>query len=138
MNLNIAQRVLEQVEAGPERPSIHFRELTAQGPSEHKLTYGELWQRASAFSAALDALPPDSHVMIVMSLGPRLLAAHLGVQLHGCAASIFTHPSEKVNPEVYGRNLEHAVATLHPDAVIVAREFITPLERALSSKAFLV
>ncbi len=137
MTLTIPRRVLDQVQSGPDRLAIHFRNLTPEGLQDQRLTYGELWQRASAFSAALGALPIGRHVMIVMPLGTRLLAAHLGVQLHGCAASIFTHPSEKIRVDIYGRNLQHAITTLRPDAVIVAREFLAPVREALADGALL-
>lgn len=130
MTHTIPRRVLERVQAGPDRLAVHFRELRPDGVHEQRISYGELWESASAFSAALKTLPAASHVMIVMPLGIRLLAAHLGIQLHGCAASIFTHPSEKMNADVYGRNLRHAVTTLCPDAVIVARDYLTHLRAA--------
>ncbi len=140
MSFTLAQRVHELVNAAPDRPALGFRALGAQPPQDDVLTRVQLWRSACAFAAALDSLPANAgrHVMVVMPLGTRLLAAHLGILLHGSAASIFTHPSEKMRADVYARNLRHAVGVLRPHAVIVASEFLAPLQTALDSDSLLI
>ena len=117
----IPETIAGQVQSRPERAFLRFRDLG--GGADERYTYGELWRAGSAFASSLAGIPHEALVLIVMPLGKRLLAAHLGVQMCAAIPSIFTHPSEKIPATVYERNLAHALSLLRPGAVVVSREF---------------
>lgn len=135
MNRTIADLVHDLVQARPERRAVLYRNLASETAADDALSYGQLWTRSGGFAQALGDLKPGSHVMLVLPLGTRLLTAHLGALMRGCAASIFTHPSDKMAPEVYRRNLLHAAGTLRPDAIVTAREFVGALQAGPHSVA---
>jgi acyl-CoA synthetase (AMP-forming)/AMP-acid ligase II len=115
--------VASLAETEPDRPAAGF---PLKG--EPRYSYGSLWEVAAAFAEALGPLPEAAHVMLIMPMAKPLLAAHLGVMQQGGAASIFTHPSEKMREDVYARNLQHAIAVLHPHTVITTRGFLAAVE----------
>ena len=101
-----------------------YRDIEDPSAAPDEFDYAGLWSAACGYAEALDGLAMNSHVMLVMPLGRELVAAHLAVLQQGGRVSIFTHPSEKMRPDVYGRNLMHAIETVRPDAIVVAREFL--------------
>lgn len=124
--------VSDLVQARPEAPMLHFRDLANPETPDRKYTYGQLWREAAAYAQVLEDLPPGSQTLIVSPLEPGLLAAHLGALMAGCMASIFTHPSEKLQDQVYRRNLENALRIMRPQAVVVSPLFADTVEEAAS------
>lgn len=116
MNPSLVHVVRKTVDASPERIVFTFRDLVNQKDSA--LTYGELWSEAEAFSEALHGIETERVVVLVLPLGPRLLSAHLGCLLSGVIPIIHSHPSAKVSPEVYLKQLGHTLTQVRPYAVI--------------------
>lgn len=123
MTATIPRLVYDLMQASNERPSVAFRDITANNIVNDRFSYSQLWHAACAFSEVLQDIPIGSHVMLIMPLGKRLLAAHLSTQLQGCVASIFTHPSEKINLNVYIKNLQNAIHTLKPEVIVTSKAF---------------
>ena len=120
-------RILTHVEATPAREVFRLRDLTEPEHPERALTYAELWALAGRYGRALAGVQPGERVVIVLPLGPELLAAHLGAMLQGAVPSLHSHPSAKTRPEAYARSLTHALATLRPRAVITQPAFREPV-----------
>ncbi|MGE4167542.1 MAG: AMP-binding protein [Xanthobacteraceae bacterium] len=121
--MTLLRNIEARLQKEPERRLATFRTVAGPRPTDQSYSYADAWSAAAAFAEALDGVPAGGHVMLVMPLGFRLIAAHLGVQLQGLAVSIFTHPSEKIASDVYSRNLQHAINHLEPAAIITVRQF---------------
>ena len=83
-----------------------FRCLTTvdrRGAEQHR-TLGELWSRAQAIRAGLEArgLEPGGVVILILPTGSELVAAYFGVLLAGGVPGLVATPSNRVaDPEVY-------------------------------------
>ena len=123
-SVTIPRVVRDHVERRPEREVVTFRDLGKAADRDEALRYGDLWMQASAFAEALSSIAPQGRVLIVLPLGSRLIAAHLGTLLAGGIPIIHSHPSEKVSSEAYNHNLQHVIELLQPEAVITNSQFM--------------
>jgi fatty-acyl-CoA synthase len=119
--------VFDLVQKHPEKPLFHFRDPEATN-LDVTLSSGELWSRACAVAERLQDYPRQAEFMLVLPLGAPLLISHLAVLLHGGVASIFTHPSEKVRPEIFAQNLRNATSILRPRVILASRAFLDYLK----------
>ena len=133
-DMTLPRIVRGHVEAEPERVFLTMRDLKAAQPGtpapEHVMRYGELWDGASALAQGLHGLPRGARALLVMPIGTRLLQAHLGVQLAAGIPIIHSHPSDKVEREVYLRHLAHVIALLQPQAILTTRDFAQAVRAA--------
>ena len=132
---SIPHSISDITQSNPDRIAVTYRDISKTPFTDHTLTYGELWRLACSFASALEPIEPGSHIMLVMPLGLRLLAAHLAVQLQAGMCSIFTHPSEKISSDVYIRKLNHVISVVEPDVVITSNVFASNLEETLSTNS---
>ena len=129
----IPMLVHAQVQKRPERPFVRMHDLVGGEPDGY--SQGELWRAASAFAEAADGVAPGTLALLVMPLGKRLLAAHLGLLMQGLVPSIYTHPSEKIQQDAYLRNLRHALGLLRPGIIVAARQFAQTVRESLPQAA---
>ena len=127
--VNIAGRFAALLEQDPQAVAFSFHRPDSGDNDAY--TRQAFWQAGSAFAETMLPLAAGSHVMLIMPLGKRLLAAHFGAQLNGCVASIFTHPSAKLSHEVYRRNLANALTLMHPDVIITVADYVSDVSAAL-------
>ena len=122
--------VRQHVDRWPDREVVTFRDLGNPDESDTTLTYGGLWSTAAALAEQLDGCGTDSRVLIVLTLRPRLMAAHLAAMLVGAIPIIHSHPSAKMARGPYVRHLTHVLELLRPEAIITTREFLGAVEEA--------
>jgi acyl-CoA synthetase (AMP-forming)/AMP-acid ligase II len=125
----IVHAVRAIVERSPERELWSFRDLGRGSPDE-RLSYGELWRHAAVVAERLGGAPRGEHVLLVMPLGTRLLAAHFGAMLAGAVPVIHAHPSPKVDEAAYVDHLIHVLALTRPHAVVTTARFAASLALA--------
>lgn len=117
------------LDRAPDAPAFSFH--MSDGLKRDAYSRAELWHAACAMARMIGPIEIGSHVMLVMPLCKELIAGHLGAQLLGGAASIFTHPSAKLTHEAYRRNLRNALLLLHPDVIVTTPEFADDLRQSI-------
>jgi fatty-acyl-CoA synthase len=122
--------VREHVDRWPDREVVTFRDLGNPATPDTRLTYGDLWSAAAALAERLEGCGSDARVLVVLTLRPRLMAAHLAAMLVGAVPIIHSHPSAKMARGPYARHLAHVLASLRPEAIITTREFLGAVEEA--------
>jgi len=118
--LTIMDAVQRAVEAHPDKTAFTFRGAGDIETRTCSMSYAELWGKASAIGDGLDLSGMGGLALLVMPLGPELLAHHLAILMSGASASIYAHPSPKIAPEVYSRNLLHAAERIQPGYVMLS------------------
>lgn len=141
MNLNrdrkggaIVEAVYQAAQAHPDKTAFTFHNAIQIEPATCHMTYQELWEKATVISDRLDTVRKGDLALLVMPLGPKLLAHHLAILISGATASIYTHPSPKIGPEIYNRNLAHALGQVRPDHLLLSDDTIVNLHRTLAEQ----
>jgi fatty-acyl-CoA synthase len=107
--------------------------LLHTGEDDLSMTYGELVECSSAFSAALDeaGIQPGEVVILIQQHGFDLVNAYFGVILHGAIPSIMPFLTEKLLPERYRAGLASLISISKPAAIITYADFEHEVRSAL-------
>ncbi|MDX9863168.1 MAG: AMP-binding protein [Anaerolineaceae bacterium] len=107
--------------------------LLHAGEGDVPVSYGELVERSSAFSAALEAagIQPGEVVILIQQHGLDLVNAYFGVILHGAIPSIMPFLTEKLLPERYRAGMKSLVSISKPAAIITYADFEDEVRSAL-------
>ena len=107
--------------------------LLHTGEDDVAVTYGELVERSSAFTAALDeaGIQPGEVVILIQQHGLDLVNAYFGAILHGAIPSIMPFLTEKLLPERYRAGLASLISISKPAAIITYADFEDEVRSAL-------
>jgi len=127
----LVESVIERAGREPRRPALV---LVAEDDSEQTLTASQLLESAAAHACALRSvgLGPGDLVILVMRHSRELLSAFWGTLYLGAIPSIFPFLSEKLDPQLYMKQVRTLVAHSGARAVIALPEFIPMLTELLA------
>ncbi len=111
---------------------------------DQTFNYADLLHSAAGYAQALlrASVQPGEVVILILQHGEPLVAAYVGVVLHGAVPSIMPFLTEKLSPEQYRRSLAALFEITSPAAFITYSEFVGEIRQAIpagkSVKALLV
>ena len=130
MGQTFSSALLKHYNETPEKIALT---LLHAGAEDQPVTYSELVERSSAFSAALEeaGIKPGEVVILIQEHGLDLVNAYFGVILHGAIPSIMPFLTEKLLPERYRAGLASLISISKPAAIITYVDFEDEVRSAL-------
>ena len=130
MGQTFSSALLKHYHETPEKIALT---LLHTGEEDQPVTVGELVERSSAFSVALEeaGIQPGEVVILIQEHGLDLVNAYFGVILHGAIPSIMPFLTEKLLPERYRAGLASLISISKPAAIITYAEFEDEVRSAL-------
>ena len=130
MSRTFSSAILKHYNETPEKVALT---LLHAGEEDLPVTYSELVERSSAFSAALEeaGIKPGEVVILIQEHGLDLVNAYFGVILHGAIPSIMPFLTEKLLPERYRAGLASLISISKPAAIITYADFEDEVRSAL-------
>ena len=130
MSRTFSSAILKHYTETPEKVALT---LLHAGEEDLPVTYSELVERSSAFSAALEeaGIKPGEVVILIQEHGLDLVNAYFGVILHGAIPSIMPFLTEKLLPERYRAGLASLISISKPAAIITYADFEDEVRSAL-------
>jgi fatty-acyl-CoA synthase len=130
MGQTFSSALLKHYNETPEKVALT---LLHTGEEDLPVTYGELVERSSAFSSALNksGIQPGEVVILIQQHGLDLVNAYFGVILHGAIPSIMPFLTEKLLPERYREGLKSLISISKPAAIITYADFEEEVRSAL-------
>ncbi len=130
MGQTFSSALLKHYNETPEKVALT---LLHTGEEDLPVTYGELVERSSAFSSALNksGIQPGEVVILIQQHGLDLVNAYFGVILQGAIPSIMPFLTEKLLPERYREGLKSLISISKPAAIITYADFEEEVRSAL-------
>lgn len=130
MGQTFSSALLKHYNETPEKIALT---LLHAGAEDQPVTYSELVEHSSGFSAALEeaGIEPGEVVILIQEHGLDLVNAYFGVILHGAIPSIMPFLTEKLLPERYRAGLASLISISKPAAIITYADFEDEVRSAL-------
>lgn len=97
------------------------------------ITFGELFERSSAYAQAYAAMgvEPGELVLIILQHTPHLFYSYLGAILAGAIPSFMPFPSTKQRPELYWHDHDALFRRIQPRALVTYEENLHAAKQTL-------
>ena len=94
------------------------------GSETRTITFGELYERASAYASAYAerGVAPGDLVLVILQHTPHLFYSYLGAILAGAVPSFMPFPSPKQRPDIYWRDHDTLFKRIEPALIVTYEE----------------